>query len=701
MEKIPSEYTGVKGLVRSMYDGLAESAADSNNEYIKPFPGGYEYIKTVELCNGKTQTVSGSSNSINPLDIASGRIRAYLSIGDTVAINGLYGIISLGIPPDGNVGNNPYIYMNSGGIFGYYGDEEAPWFMVAQRDVSIGGTDYHGGDFFIGNKDYAYLWWEHDEARLTIAGNVLISGDIVSDNFEYDPVLGILNGYKLEREGGNAYFGGAVISGSSSVGGRLATTIGSAINSSGNFINDLINSNLSTASKQILGDFTFGSSGAIKMITDANNGLWLSPTGILGKKAGVTTFAIGIDGSPTFRGEITGGSININSSWHVDTSGNMWWGNSSTYAGATYRISSEGVANLSGLTVGTNVALGSAVDATGVASIINIDYLNAKGITAGSVAAENITGTYITGKTIQTAISGSRVEIRSAAPFSDQIVFYYGTDANPNGQIYASSGALRIHNPVAGGAIMLGTKDGLALTIFGTSLLSKTINPLGTTETLGSSTYPWYGLHLSSSTANFNGDFIPITNGTSSGGQILGSSNYKFYEVNSFFGNFDYLGKNLNANTYSITNLGSLVVNNGGSITLGGVSKTAWPSSSSGNWSDIYINTSKDMQGYNLTGLAQVIPHYSYTSYLGNSSYYWDYLYVNYIYGSFGSGNITMLNNLSMYNNTIQDIGSLKLRTGQTTNPSSSGEIRYYDGTGGGFRGRAGSWLGQFDMTAK
>jgi len=325
--------------------------------------------------------------------------------------------------------------MNSGGIFGYYGDEEAPWFMVAQRDVSIGGTDYHGGDFFIGNKDYAYLWWEHDEARLTIAGNVLISGDIVSDNFEYDPVLGILNGYKLEREGGNAYFGGAVISGSSSVGGRLATTIGSAINSSGNFINDLINSNLSTASKQILGDFTFGSSGAIKMITDANNGLWLSPTGILGKKAGVTTFAIGIDGSPTFRGEITGGSININSSWHVDTSGNMWWGNSSTYAGATYRISSEGVANLSGLTVGTNVALGSAVDATGVASIINIDYLNAKGITAGSVAAENITGTYITGKTIRTATSGLRVEVSS----STNGISFYNTSGNLCGTIYGSS----------------------------------------------------------------------------------------------------------------------------------------------------------------------------------------------------------------------------------------------------------------------
>jgi len=113
----------------------------------------------------------------------------------------------------------------------------------------------------------------------------------------------------------------------------------------------------------------------------------------------------------------------------------MWWGNSSTYAGATYRISSEGVANLSGLTVGTNVALGSAVDATGVASIINIDYLNAKGITAGSVAAENITGTYITGKIFRTATSGLRVEVSS----STNGISFYNTSGNLCGTIYGSS----------------------------------------------------------------------------------------------------------------------------------------------------------------------------------------------------------------------------------------------------------------------
>jgi hypothetical protein len=41
------------------------------------------------------------------------------------------------------------------------------------------------------------------------------------------------------------------------------------------------------------------------MITDANNGLWLSPTGILAKKAGDTTFTIGTDGDATFAGELS------------------------------------------------------------------------------------------------------------------------------------------------------------------------------------------------------------------------------------------------------------------------------------------------------------------------------------------------------------------------------------------------------------
>jgi len=43
--------------------------------------------------------------------------------------------------------------------------------------------------------------------------------------------------------------------------------------------------------------------------------------------------------------------------------------------------------------------------------VVTTDYVNALGVIAGSVAAENITGTTITGKTLRTASSGSRTEL--------------------------------------------------------------------------------------------------------------------------------------------------------------------------------------------------------------------------------------------------------------------------------------------------
>jgi hypothetical protein len=126
-----------------------------------------------------------------------------------------------------------------------------------------------------------------------------------------------------------------------SIGGDVAGSSFSLTNINGDLddISDgtnyarVVKANLDTSSKEILADFTFGASGAIKMITDANNGLWISPTGILAKKSGDTTLTIGNDGDATFAGTlaatggtfgaITGGSININDVFVVDSSGNV------------------------------------------------------------------------------------------------------------------------------------------------------------------------------------------------------------------------------------------------------------------------------------------------------------------------------------------------------------------------------------------
>jgi len=139
-EKVPTEYSSIKGLVSSIFAETATATVDSNNNYIIPFPNKVDYIKTVELCNGSVKTNSGSTNttgggSISASSLASGRISAYLTVGDLVAIDGINGRISFGIPATGVVGNNSYMYMDSTGIFGYYGDDTSPWFMVASTDM--------------------------------------------------------------------------------------------------------------------------------------------------------------------------------------------------------------------------------------------------------------------------------------------------------------------------------------------------------------------------------------------------------------------------------------------------------------------------------------------------------------------------------------------------------------------------------------
>jgi len=73
-------------------------------------------------------------------------------------------------------------------------------------------------------------------------------------------------------------------------------------------------------------------------------------------------------------------------------------------------------AQIEHLIVGSNVQIGTAQDAAGVTTIIGgtvtTEFINALEIHAGSVDAEDITGTYITGKTIRTAVpNNARIEL--------------------------------------------------------------------------------------------------------------------------------------------------------------------------------------------------------------------------------------------------------------------------------------------------
>lgn len=119
--------------------------------------------------------------------------------------------------------------------------------------------------------------------------------------------------------------------------------------------------------------------------------------------------------SGTFRGAISGSTIAIGTdAWHVDSSGNMWWGSSATYAGATIKISSVGSVDF---TTGTFSGTLSAPGGTIGGFTISATTLTATGISIGSNAV-------ITGVTLNTGTSGSRMNLNAST-----LQFYTSADA--------------------------------------------------------------------------------------------------------------------------------------------------------------------------------------------------------------------------------------------------------------------------------
>jgi len=146
------------------------------------------------------------------------------------------------------------------------------------------------------------------------------------------------------------------------------------LDDSGNLIKDVINSALETSTKRILGEFTFGDSGAIAIKTDANNGLWISPTGILAKKSGNTTFTIDNTGDATFAGTLSA------------PSGTLGTITAGTITGATIQTATSGARilldtdKLVAYDDASNEILKVLVSGTDVGDVILGDYANNKGL---------------------------------------------------------------------------------------------------------------------------------------------------------------------------------------------------------------------------------------------------------------------------------------------------------------------------------
>ena len=64
---------------------------------------------------------------------------------------------------------------------------------------------------------------------------------------------------------------------------------------------------LDAQTAEIIAEWTFKDSGALAIRENSNNGIWLSPTGILAKKSGDTTFSLTSSGDATFGGSLIAG----------------------------------------------------------------------------------------------------------------------------------------------------------------------------------------------------------------------------------------------------------------------------------------------------------------------------------------------------------------------------------------------------------
>ncbi|MGI6551361.1 MAG: hypothetical protein ACOX4Q_15300 [Syntrophomonadales bacterium] len=214
---------------------------------------------------------------------------------------------------------------------------------VITNTTMVGGS-FNGGKITIGsgnniftaNKDGIFLGSSSFD---TAPFSVNMLGDVIANSI-------IITGGSLD--------------GTTTIGGRLCSTVAEAIDANGHFIDDRFD----TDSKTILSDFTFGTSGALQIGTYENGvsgDIRISPNGILGRnKDGDTTFSInGTTGDATFGGTL------------VAASG----------------------------TFGT--------------------------VTAGILSGVEISGSTITGGTIQTSSTGQRVEIASS---NNTLTFYNDDD---------------------------------------------------------------------------------------------------------------------------------------------------------------------------------------------------------------------------------------------------------------------------------
>ncbi len=336
---------------------------------------------------------------------------------------------------------------------------------VITNTTMVGGT-FNGGKITIGsgnniftaNKDGIFLG---SSSFNTAPFSVNMLGDVIANSI-------IITGGSLD--------------GTSTIGGRLCSTVAEAIDANGHFIDDRFD----TDSKTILSDFTFGTSGALQIGTyesGVSGDIRISPNGILGRnKDGDTTFSInGTTGDATFGGTL------------VAASG----------------------------TFGT--------------------------VTAGILSGVSISGSTITGGTIQTSSTGQRVEIAS----SNNTLTFYNDDDGIVTQLGGGdniSNALRVNldSPTTTGVDVRSSQE---YDIGFQYVASGNHRSVGTNIQLTGATNTGIGVNINHDGSGGEGIFIDTSNGAD-GVEISNSGSGNSLKINSSAGqsiNINHSATNYNA----------------------------------------------------------------------------------------------------------------------------------------------------------
>lgn len=226
---------------------------------------------------------------------------------------------------------------------------------------------------------------------------------------------------------------------------------------------ELINATLNTQTQQILGTYTFGQLGAIRIgnyVSGTSGDINISPDGIVGRNsAGTTTFSIsGTTGSATFLGEVLAGSVISTSISANQITGQIVNAQIATIEWA--KITSVSVTNADIVSINaTKITAGDIATARMSANVldalqINVTELSAITADIGTITAGTIDGVIITGGTVRTSSSGQRVELTT----NDDIRLYNPT-GTLRGQLYADSSKVTL---VSSGETLLleaGTED--------------------------------------------------------------------------------------------------------------------------------------------------------------------------------------------------------------------------------------------------